>query len=627
MDIIGLVMFSISVALFGGFHKIPFTDIRPEHSFPRRLYGGFRSGYVFGKLGEVLDAILPEEQRMASQGSLELSAPANLTARKSSVALAQTTPTSTSTLPPVPMGPGNTPEPTMTLSLTDSRDLIEISHFPQAKRPGRFSEILRTLFFASKIIFIQALVFIIHVSPVLLILRAACICFPFAYTLCKRVVLKLAGRGIRDELDDVFTDSELYWSLLLSKMELLKTSGETVALFQAADEALQQRMATTTRTFNQCSEEVLEECALLKKAVHKMKSEYATWPTQDELLRDYIEKFKDSLTIAKDDLDNEIDRLKNLIPNFIEEFHNTVRRLDGNLLGSLPMVYLKERRLLESNIQTIRDAMNQLPYLKSLQNEAALAKEEMEDIQTQMRNLVTHGREALRDTACIFQEINELKSKLRYLEDELALSRIALRSTDTKEKSFHTLPETSIVGLPADLRNELVGETNNTDDLGDANHETPQEPNGSEKGEESIYSPLSSSPTRPQTSSDVPSSLLWEPMIFGAANNHRKGGWNIDADSASSVIFSPQYPPDKERAILWASSSESTSGIEEEWKGGKARSPRAHEPTHDAGHRLAITEPPKARQARPNKKQRAKQRAARTPPLVHTPQEIPVPSV
>ncbi|KLJ05750.1 hypothetical protein EMPG_10790 [Blastomyces silverae] len=627
MDLIGLVMFSISVALFGGFQKIPFTNIRPEHSFPRRLYGGFRSGYVFGKLGEVLDIILPEEQLMASQESLELSPLANLTACKSPVALAQTTPTSTSTLAPVPMGIGYTPEPTMTRSSIESRALIETSHFSQAERKGRLLELLRTFFLESRNIFIQALVFIIHVSPVLLILCATRICFPFAYTLCKRVVLKPAGRGIGDELDDVVADSELYRPLLLSKLELLKTSGETVALFQAADEALQERMAVITRTFNQCSEEVLEECALLKKAVHKMKSEYATWPTQDELLHDYIKNFKDSLTIAKDDLDNEIDRLKNLIPNFTEEFHNTVRRLDGNLLGSLPMVYLKERRLLDSNIRTIREAMNQLPKLESLQNEAALAKEEMEDIRTQMRNLVTHGREALRDTACIFQEIDELKGKLRYLEDELALSRLALKSADTNEKGFHPLPEPSIVGLPADLRNELVRETNNTDDLGDANHETPQEPNESERGEESNYSPLSSSPTQPHTSSDVPSSLLWEPLVFGPANNHRKGGWNIDADSASSVVFSPHYPPDKERAILWSSSPESDSEIEEEWNEGKARSPRAHQPVNNGGHRVAISEPPKARKARPNKKLRAKQRAARTPSIVRTPQETPVPAV
>ncbi|OJD25494.1 hypothetical protein ACJ73_03143 [Blastomyces percursus] len=627
MDLIGLVMFSVSVALFGAFHEIPFTDIRPERSFPRRLYGGFRSGYVFGMLGEVLDIILPEGQPMVSQESLELLAPANLTACRSSVTLAQTAPTSTSTLRPVPIGAGNTPEPTMTRSIIDSRALIEISHFSHAERTGWLLKILRAFFLASKNIFIQTLVFIIHVSPVLLILRAVRICFPFAYNLYKWVVSKLVGRGILDELDDVVADSELYRSLLLSKMELLKISGETVALFQAADEAFQQRMATTTRTFNQRSGEVLEECALLKKAVHKMKSEYATWPTQDELLRDYVKNFKDSLTIAKDDLDNEIDRLKNLIPNFTEEFHKTVIRLDGNLLGSLPMVYLKERRLLESNIQTMHEAMSQLPSLKSLQSEAALAKKEMEDIRTQMRNLVTHGREALRDTACVFQEIDELKGKLRYLEDELALSRIALLSADTNEKGFHPLPEPSIVGLPAGLRNELVGETNNADDLGDGNHDTPHEPNESENGEESNYSPISSSPTQPQTSSDVLSSLLWEPVVFGATNNDIKRGRNIDADLASSVIFSLKYPPDKERAILWSSSQESDSEIEEEWKGGNVRSVRARGPANDARHRLPITEPSRARKARPNKRQRAKKRATRTAFIIRAPRETPVPAV
>ncbi|PGH05075.1 hypothetical protein GX51_03173 [Blastomyces parvus] len=629
MDLIGLVIFSISVALFGGFHKIPFTDIRPEHSFPRRLYGGFRSAYVFGKIGEVLDTVLPEEQPTVSQKSLELTTPANLPTGKPSVPLPQTTLVSTSTLAPVLKGAGYTPEPTITRSLIESRALIETPHFPRVNSTRRLWETLRTFFLDSTNIFIHALVFIIHVRPVLLILRAARNYFPFACTLCKRIVLKLAGRWTRDKLDDVVADSELHRSLLLSKVESLKTSSETVALFQAADEVLQQRVETITRTFNQCSEEVLAECAVLKKAIHKIKSEFTTWPTQDELLHDYIKQFKDSLTIAKDDLDNEMDRLKNLIPNFTEEFHNTVRRLDRSMLGSLPTVYLKERRILESNIKTIRDAMNQLSYLESLQNEAALAKEEMENIQTQMKNLVTHSRETLRDTSCIFQEIDELKSKLRYLEDELTLSRRALRSTDSNEKGCHALPEPSIVGLPADLINELARETNNTNanDLAVANYETPREPNESENGKESSDNSLSVYSTQPPTSSDISSSLPWEPMPFGPTDNHGKGWWNMDADSASSAIFSPQYPPDKERAILWASSSESHSEIEEEWTGGKARSPKAHQPANNGGHRLAISEPSKARKARPNKKLKAKQRAPRTASIEPTPQEPPIPAV
>lgn len=399
-------MFSISVALFGGFQKIPFTDIQPENSFPRRLYGGLRSGYVLGKLGEILDIVLPVEQPATILTSIDRSLPTNLTVCSSS-APTQTCPIPNGTLASMPMWADHTPEPTVAQNFIESQASIEMSDFPQVDGIGWFLRLLETF----RTFLRGGSDSFIHAGTVLLVLGAACIYFLFAYATCKGVVFNLAGR-VRvayDEIDKAIAESELQRSLLLSKMELLKASVETFALFQATNEALQQRAATIARSFYQCSEEVLEECALLKTVVYDIKSEYTTWPARDELLHDYIKNFKDSLTAAKDDLDSEIDRLKNLIPNFTAEFHRTVKRLDRNMLGSLPMVYLRERQLLESNIQSIREAMNKAPYLSSLQDEAALARAEMEDIQTRMRNMVANSREALRDTACMHKEIDELK--------------------------------------------------------------------------------------------------------------------------------------------------------------------------------------------------------------------------
>ncbi|KAI1966529.1 hypothetical protein LOZ58_000017 [Ophidiomyces ophidiicola] len=55
MDIIGLLVFSISIAFFGAYQTIPFTNIRPEIDFPFRLRGGFRLGYVLDLVGDAFN--------------------------------------------------------------------------------------------------------------------------------------------------------------------------------------------------------------------------------------------------------------------------------------------------------------------------------------------------------------------------------------------------------------------------------------------------------------------------------------------------------------------------------------------------------------------------------------------
>ncbi|OAX83859.1 hypothetical protein ACJ72_01789, partial [Emergomyces africanus] len=330
MDLLGLAMFSISVALFGGFHKILLTDIRPENSFLRRLYGGFRSGYVLGKLGEILDIVLPVEQPNTALENLDRSLHINPTVYNSSMPPLQTCPVPAGALSSAPMWPGHTPERTPARNFFVPRALAEILNFFSADRVlwfSRFLETRRTFLLNSND------TFILHVGTALLVLSVICIYSLFAITMCKLIRSNLVGRARAafDEIDNVLTESELQRSLLLRRMEPLKTSVETVALFQATAETLQQRVTAVASTFNQCSDELLEECALLKKAVYEMRREYSTQPPRDDLFDDCIKIFKDSFTAVKIDIAGEIDQLKDLIPNYyISEFHRAVRKFDGN---------------------------------------------------------------------------------------------------------------------------------------------------------------------------------------------------------------------------------------------------------------------------------------------------------
>ncbi|KAL1959866.1 hypothetical protein VTO42DRAFT_1011 [Malbranchea cinnamomea] len=62
MDIVGLLMFSLSMAYLGLYQTVPFTEIRPTIDFPLRLRGAFRLGYGLGRLGQLLDMLFPPEE-------------------------------------------------------------------------------------------------------------------------------------------------------------------------------------------------------------------------------------------------------------------------------------------------------------------------------------------------------------------------------------------------------------------------------------------------------------------------------------------------------------------------------------------------------------------------------------
>lgn len=126
-----------------------------------------------------------------------------------------------------------------------------------------------------------------------------------------------------------------------------------------------------------------------------------------------------------------------------------------------------------------------------------------------------------------------------------------------------------MVGLPTNALNDFGGETSNTDYHGDANYDMRQGLKKHGKVDESDIESFSSSLARSVTSSELSESLLRALMVEHPADIHGKGKWNIDEDASYSVPISPQYPPCKERKMLWSSSLESDSEIEEACSGEK----------------------------------------------------------
>ncbi|KAK2747057.1 hypothetical protein FQN55_005326 [Onygenales sp. PD_40] len=483
-------------------------------------------------------------------------------------------------------------------------------------------------------LFITSFVLTVSVGILLVVLGAGCCFIFFAYTVVKCTLLNIARRAeaASADLDKVEAEITRQWSLLHQKLDALHSTmtkgvDKSQEMIESKEKVLFERVEAIEARFAKASKQVHEQCIRLNRAVRTMNSEYEPWPTRDELLSDYIKDFRDSLSTAKDDLHEEMYRVKNLVPAFRSEFHRAISKANSTFLGSLPMTFLEEKSLLESHLRSIRETMNDLPYLTDLQTEASSARVEMELIRDQMWSTVDESRKMLREMPNIQQEIEEMQTKLAYLEDELSLSRLALKAVDQAEEpdTLLTLPAPSTAELPADLVNDLLGEAASDDEYNDREKANESKETEEEDARAHIGPPSTSS----EDSCEVPAWLLREPddgepdmdglfnaywgdedreaarPMLGPAAPAAPTTSATSATSAASHV--PQGPSLSERNRLWSSSDESDS---EDEMGNKKEKKTTATPTRYPGGipaRPAFSEPTKGR-AHPNRRTRESRR-------------------
>ncbi|PGH15089.1 hypothetical protein AJ79_02615 [Helicocarpus griseus UAMH5409] len=608
MDLISLVVLSLSMALFGAFQKT-FANIRLDNDSTGRLQG---HGYTFGKFSEILNAYFPPKQPTLT--ILEHALPTDPPVRSSSITVAASVCSKPNvTLASATARAGPASKPTAAQSLIALQKIVtDDSDFSQDEGPGLFSNLFETLISVLLVdseFFVRIFVFTLFASGMMLLLSSSCFFLLYAYTRCSRVWLEFSSKvdGAYGAIDRAIAEFELQRSLLQERLEqkrslLQERLDSSDAKMIEGLERIEKEMEVVNMDFNRTSKQVYEECARLKKAVLKMNEEHTPWPTRDDLLHKYITDFKESLTTSKAELDEEIERIQKLVPNFTAEFHRTVKRLNENTLGSLPKVYLEERAVLQANIRKIRETMNELPDLPTLQEEAAAARIEMEEIRSALEDIVRDSRRGLRDLPFIYKDINELKRKLTDLEEELELARLALKTASKGVEEFPTiarnLPKGSVEDFPADLVNDLLGESGSSDEE-DEKDKTPKPPKKSAKRGNSLIIQASSSP-KSITSGSVPKSLLIEQIPDSPSEISGKGGQNVDGP-ASEPVSSPSYKMDE----LWSSVLETVSSGEDSDRDLK-------KPGLEKGEmpQLAASVPLVKRRTRPNKKRRERQRAA-----------------
>ncbi|KAK2808937.1 hypothetical protein FQN50_004210 [Emmonsiellopsis sp. PD_5] len=641
MDICELIIFTISMALLGVIQKIPFTDIYPRTQFPKTLRGDFHFGHNSNGSGEISNTIPLQQPTATIPPIIEPAQPipaAYITANSSAVSAPTCSPR------PITLASGIL-RPTPTEITANTHGLVEVQgamgipFSMQMESPDWFSRLLESLtapLLDPNGLFIKYFVLTVSVGVLLVALGAGCSFIFFTYTVVKCTLSSIARRAeaASADLDKVEAEITLRRSLLHQKLDALHSTmtkgvDESRETIESKGKVLAERVEALEARFAETSTEVHEECIRLRRAVRTMNSQYEPWPTRDELLSEYIKDFKDSLSRAKDDLEEEMYRVKNLIPAFRVEFHRAISKANSTFLGTLPNTFLEKKNLLQSHLRSIRETMNDLPYLTDLQTEAANARIEMEFIRAQMRSTVDESRKMLREMPNIQQEIEELNTKLTYLEEELSLSRLALKAVnkDEEPQDLLTLPTPWTAELPADLVNDLLGETASYGEYNDREKANESKETEEEDARAHIGPPSASS----EDSCEVPAWLLREPddgepdmtgffnaywgnegreavrAMLGPAAPAAPATSATSATSSTSSTSAASHvlrgPSLSERNRLWSSSEESDS---EDEMGNKKEKKATHTPTRYPGGipaRPAFSEP-----ARPNRRTRERRR-------------------
>lgn len=416
MELIGLLVFSISMALFGAYQTVPLTNIGPDMILPMRLRGGFRLGYTLGRIGDAVQLALPQEETDAV-----LSMSMSDLARVIGTPIPLATSVEQLTLAPARSWPTTTTEftdmPTKTETLvivivtapatevSDSEraweDRIRIQGILDAGE-----EVIRRMIssWPDPLMFAKAIAYTIYTSALLCVVGASFFITLSVYTVCRRAGLDFVTRATmaNREIDSIFSESESQRSFLRERLAALNLR-MTKEMDEATEMIATKKMEILTKL--QLQETLLQEAVSktsqvsknLMRAAEKMEAQYIPFPRVDQLLGEHITEFKNTLDKTTLSLLSQTNNVVSLIPKFKKEYEKTVASLRKDNLGLLPEVFRQAKTALERDIARLHDESKGLPAISVLEDKAQRIKYQVgqtkDDLQIALRDNKTTVRQ------------------------------------------------------------------------------------------------------------------------------------------------------------------------------------------------------------------------------------------
>ncbi|PGH15990.1 hypothetical protein AJ80_05366 [Polytolypa hystricis UAMH7299] len=484
MDLFGLICFSISMAMIGNYHAIPFTSIQPGLDFPMRMFKGIQFGYLFGTIGEILDIYIPTELAHAESNSLEntsLTNPSTLSPletfiRNHSVPVSMVSPISsrswtTHTLTcPVP---SSTLASGIWVSLTTT--FLTTTDVPTAEVVTPLSEIsdgpwqlhegLHVLP-SNRRTFIESILLAFYATRILVAMGVSFIILLSTYTLYEQARLDFfhVSSKAKTAMYTFMIEAGAQMSEMSNRLNGVKTEmdgslDKLMAQIQEEKAAALQRIAESRELHEEALEQTRNDREYFAKLADQMWRDHLPLPSPQDLLKEHITGFKQSLVESKEELDQEIDRLGLAIPGLIKTCELTVADLKRDKLGNIPNAMDELKDDLLDELSYLRDLKDALPDLKDLVRKVELETSDMEADLSGIQDRNDRTKKRIMD---LEWDNSQLQARLARLEEELALSCMATKAANESSLQDYTAAEShgfspTLSPISEDTMNEILG--------------------------------------------------------------------------------------------------------------------------------------------------------------------------
>ncbi|EER23322.1 hypothetical protein D8B26_001416 [Coccidioides posadasii str. Silveira] len=503
MELIGLFLFSVSVAFLGVFHTVPLTNIRPDADFALRLQSGFRMGYVLDRIGEVVDAVVPRHRLMEPIAtptpeyiytSISTHA-AYPTCSVRPVTLASSQPAST--LATSVIASFSSSGPNEKLSAT------AVSHpLPLARAINSAAETIEATVLdwvrdvwsfvtrAVKWITLSSLdvqwhfkvtVFVFLGCTLVAITGTTVIVLLTVYSVCRQVGREFIRKAVADsnEVASMMEEIGQQKGMLLEKMDSFhKKVSESINHIERRvsekESNIDVMLDYTKRRADQVTDSILD-------AVAKLERRYLPFPTKEDLLGDRLTMFHDTLNAAQKDLLAQVegvkldvlakayelksglstqandmrshlrvqaDEVKALVPEFKKELLKTTLELRGSHLGDWVELFEAEKARLKKMVAKIQTVAKGFPTQATADELIHTLKGEYHEFERKVAAAREDVHKAGQETENIVfqlprleQNVQQMEDDLQRLDEELALARVAIKSARSSLNEVGTLEE------------------------------------------------------------------------------------------------------------------------------------------------------------------------------------------
>lgn len=400
------------MALFGAYQSVPFTNIAPRFDFPTRLRGGFNFGVTFGRVGQLLDMVVPPEgpttyspDQTPTPSSTSSTVVQLLTCPATSMALVSVARPSATSPKPTSLPAAATAHATVVVtSIIEVHKGTQIRSLPDwllgifdvvvlfVELLGSFVVRVRSSWPNDTRFFVYAFVFTVYGGAILVVLGASFFLVLSAYNVYRRSSEDFMQRVnvANGDIDNIIAEIAVQKTLLLERVKdcdqrVAKDLKVVVSELNTVCDNAKNRFYGHSARCHRLEVRLDARIGALRELSVNLQDQVSRFPSRDDLLGDAVKVCNGYLARAKNEFDKEVASFKQLVPEYREQFDETISSLQKTKLDFWTRALEEERGRLEQEVFDSRNLRARLPSLTHLQDGVGDAKREVSEVMAEMR--------------------------------------------------------------------------------------------------------------------------------------------------------------------------------------------------------------------------------------------------